>query len=784
MDQKVFLKGVLLMCIIIAEFYTITFGQENRPRDCQSLRTAGVSTSGEYTIWINGVTPTIVYCDMVTEGGGWTVFQRRQDASTVFYRNWNDYKIGFGNASRNFWLGNDAISELTKEGVSMRIDMTLADGRKFYARYLNFKVGTEANKYKLEISGFSGNVQDSFGTRHNGKVFSAKDRDNDNDNEHCAQFYKSGWWHDSCFSANLNALYPIDSNGGDMYINWMGILGTAITVTDMKLRGRKDCQTLLLEGNRVSKEYTIWTNGLTPKTVYCDMDTDNGGWNVIQRRKDANTDFYRTYNDYKQGFGDIHGNFWLGLDTINALTAHGYTLRVDMKDANGQQWYAQYKLFQVGNSAANYKLTVSGYTGNSGDSLTSHNNAQFSAKDADHDSWYFNCATTNQAAWWYKSCFDSSLNSAYPTGSGGQFNQMTWLNDLGYGTIKFSEMKVRKNFTITPPPTTTPVRTTSAPITKHTAYVSGCRSYRVLSDEARLYTETNSRNSTCDSKLHGWYRFMYNAGNKLLDTCPASIGGSRLSCGSEWQGWLDGLHPTENEREVNRSVCFSRYDNCTCDYSTTIKVRNCGQYYVYYLNRVPKCPQRYCGARDKRATVSCTDNFIRVELDKKYFNASLYGSITLRDNTCTASYSNGKIILGSLPSSCGATMTETPNEIIYENKIIMKARMSGAEVISRNHDQSINIRCVYKRSGFVGVSFDPIMSYSGFEAGIGKFQFNFAMYQSEQFLSRYYAYPVKVNTRDRLHFQMSAIVEDSRLELLIDQCYSTPNMNKHTTTNT
>ena len=86
--------------------------------------------------------------------------------------------------------------------------------------------------------------------------------------------------------------------------------------------GRKDCQTLLLEGNRVSKEYKIWTDGLTPKTVYCNMDTDNGGWNVIQRRKDANTDFYRTYNDYKQGFGDIHRNFWLGLDNINTLTAH------------------------------------------------------------------------------------------------------------------------------------------------------------------------------------------------------------------------------------------------------------------------------------------------------------------------------------------------------------------------------------------------------------------------------------------------------------------------------
>ena len=57
-----------------------------------------------------------------------------------------------------------------------------------------------------------------------------------------------------------------------------------------------------------------------------------------------------------------------------------------MKDANGQQWYAKYKHFQVGNWAANYKLTVSGYTGDAGDSLTRHNNAQFSAKDADHDS--------------------------------------------------------------------------------------------------------------------------------------------------------------------------------------------------------------------------------------------------------------------------------------------------------------------------------------------------------------------------------------------------------------
>ena len=90
---------------------------------------------------------------------------------------------------------------------------------------------------------------------------------------------------------------------------------------------------------------------------------------------------------------------------------------------------------------------------------------------------------------------------------------------------------------------------------------------------------------------------MYNAGNRMLDTCPSLKRGSLFQCGAEYQGWLNGTHPEEDEKEVNRTVCFSRYNNCTCDYPKAIKVRNCGQYYVYLLNGVPKCNQRYCGAR-------------------------------------------------------------------------------------------------------------------------------------------------------------------------------------------
>ncbi|XP_062606034.1 ficolin-1-like [Saccostrea cucullata] len=90
---------------------------------------------------------------MTTDGGGWTVIQNKFDGTTNFYRDWNDYKTGFGNISREFWLGNDIIHALTKnDDQELRIEMTKFSGSKVYAKYSKFSIGDESKKYKLSIS--------------------------------------------------------------------------------------------------------------------------------------------------------------------------------------------------------------------------------------------------------------------------------------------------------------------------------------------------------------------------------------------------------------------------------------------------------------------------------------------------------------------------------------------------------------------------------------------------------------------------------------------------------
>jgi hypothetical protein len=97
------------------------------------------------------------------------------------------------------------------------------------------------------------------------------------------------------------------------------------------------------------------------------MTTDGGGWTVCQRRQDGSEDFYRGWSDYKAGFGNLDGEFWLGLDKLHRLSKSGQdVLRVDLMDFNGAQHYAKYGTFSVADGSDKYRLKIGNYTGKLG----------------------------------------------------------------------------------------------------------------------------------------------------------------------------------------------------------------------------------------------------------------------------------------------------------------------------------------------------------------------------------------------------------------------------------
>ena len=100
---------------------------------------------------------------MVTDGGGWTVFQRRLDGSVDFFRGWESYKNGFGNLNGEFWLGNDNLHRLTAAGnVTLRVDLEDFEDDIRYAEYTTFKVAEEGDKFRLLIGGYDGTAGDSM----------------------------------------------------------------------------------------------------------------------------------------------------------------------------------------------------------------------------------------------------------------------------------------------------------------------------------------------------------------------------------------------------------------------------------------------------------------------------------------------------------------------------------------------------------------------------------------------------------------------------------------------
>uniref|UniRef100_A0A3P9PQ09 Fibrinogen C domain containing 1 n=1 Tax=Poecilia reticulata TaxID=8081 RepID=A0A3P9PQ09_POERE len=205
-----------------------------QPRDCSDVLASGVSVDGVYSVF-----PThdpegfMVYCDMSTDGGGWTVIQRREDGSTNFFRGWGAYRDGFGTTTGEHWLGGSSVT-WTNQSTE-----TLTDQSERLCALIGCYRGCLSwlpnSPLLLPPTG------DSL-LKHSGMRFTTKDRDQDQSENNCAAYYQGAWWYRNCHTSNLNGQYLRGGHAsyadGVEWSSWTG-WQYSLRFTEMKIRPRR-----------------------------------------------------------------------------------------------------------------------------------------------------------------------------------------------------------------------------------------------------------------------------------------------------------------------------------------------------------------------------------------------------------------------------------------------------------------------------------------------------------------------------------------------------------------
>ncbi|KAL7630321.1 UNVERIFIED_CONTAM: hypothetical protein RMT77_019530 [Armadillidium vulgare] len=185
--------------------------------------------------------------------------------------------------------------------------------------------------------------------------------------------------------------------------------------------------------------------------VFCDQETDGGGWTVIQYRYDfaKRENFYRRWTEYKLGFGNLESEFWLGLDNIHALVSDSLMeLRIDLEDYEGNIRWAKYSYFHISDESNKYSIDFGDYSGDAGDGLRPHLGSKFSTHDQDNDASGENCASNYKGGWWYKQCHESNLNGLPHKGTHSSFaDGINWKPFRGYHySLRKSKLSIRPSF--------------------------------------------------------------------------------------------------------------------------------------------------------------------------------------------------------------------------------------------------------------------------------------------------------------------------------------------------
>nr|XP_025046101.1 microfibril-associated glycoprotein 4 [Pelodiscus sinensis] len=213
---------------------------EPLPLDCDDIYDQGSETDGVYLIYPAGPnTPVPVYCDMTTDDGKWTVFQKRFNGSVSFFRGWNDYRFGFGRADGEYWLGrvfqkrfNGSVS-FFRGWNDYRFGFGRADGEYWLGRGpLPRWDGAPPSNPPPSDPG------DSL-SYHTGQKFSTFDRDQDLYVQNCAALSSGAWWFKSCHFSNLNGFYlggaHLSYANGLNWAQWKGFY-YSLRKSEMKIR--------------------------------------------------------------------------------------------------------------------------------------------------------------------------------------------------------------------------------------------------------------------------------------------------------------------------------------------------------------------------------------------------------------------------------------------------------------------------------------------------------------------------------------------------------------------
>ncbi|CAG07652.1 unnamed protein product, partial [Tetraodon nigroviridis] len=206
-----------------------------------------------------------------------------------------------------------------------------------------------------------------------------------------------------------------------------------------------DCLQIMKNGNKKSGIFTVYVNNDRSKPVeaYCDMETDGGGWLVLQRRTSGKLDFLKRWRQYLAGFGNMTDEFWIGLDNIYELTntPTRYELRFDL-GLGPDRAYAVYDNFKIASAKQKFKLTIGKYSGTAGDAMTYHQGQSWTTVDSDNDIALSNCALSHRGAWWYKNCHLANLNGNWGDNRHSMgINWKPWKGHLL--SLDFTEMKIR-----------------------------------------------------------------------------------------------------------------------------------------------------------------------------------------------------------------------------------------------------------------------------------------------------------------------------------------------------